>query len=250
MSTGNTHIRLTNVSLDVPVNIVNDLRTGGGWHSLLAASILRRPNRQFARILDKINLEMSSGDRIGLIGRNGAGKTSLLHVLTGAYRPTTGVCDIVGQRKALMNISLGLNPNATVYENIFLRGIASGMTTRQLRDHMEDIISFSELSEKLGSPLYTLSSGQRMRLAFSISTALPSEIVIMDEWIGAGDAHFIKRAKQRLLDRLQGSQIVVLASHNNSIIKEVCNRAVLLSKGAIVFDGSVSDTIERYGASA
>ncbi|MGO4836799.1 ABC transporter ATP-binding protein, partial [Rhizobiaceae sp. 2RAB30] len=234
------------VGLSVPLTVVDNASVASNWRELFLSSVLRRTTRRFASVLSGISLRIEKGDRVALIGRNGAGKTSLLHVLTGAYVPTTGSLDIQGRRKALMNISLGLNPNASVYENIFLRGVASGMSARQLHEHMDDIIEFSELSGKLGSPLYTLSSGQRMRLAFSISTAFPSDIMIMDEWIGAGDAHFIKRAKQRLLDRIAGSQIVVLASHNNQIVKEVCNRAVLMQEGSVVFDGGVAEALKKY----
>lgn len=241
-------IQLSRVSLDVPIRLVNSRRRSGDWLQVLVASLLERPERRFTRILNNISLTIRKGDRLGIIGRNGAGKTTLLHVLTGAYTPTVGSIEVTGRRKALMNISMGFNPNATVYENIFLRCIALGMTSAQTGQYVDDIISFSGLEAKLGVPLATLSSGQRMRLAFSISTALPSEIIIMDEWIGTGDAQFMERAKKRLLDRLEGTQIVILATHNNKIMRDVCNRAIVMSGGSIVFDGKVEEALLRYSA--
>ncbi|WP_165784585.1 ABC transporter ATP-binding protein [Zhengella mangrovi] len=240
-------IQLVNVSLKVPVSIANTSPPDAGWRQILRRSIFQRYRRQFNEILSDINLTIYSGDRIAFIGRNGAGKTTLLRMLTGAYAPTTGIIEKIGRSVSLMNISLGMNFQASVLENIYLRGTAFGLTQIQLTKAVKGILEFADLNDKIGAPLDTLSAGQRMRLAFAISTCYPADIVIMDEWIGAGDQYFLNKAKERLRSHIEGAQIVVLASHNNAIIREVCNRAIILEEGKLVFDGSVEDAIKVYG---
>ena len=157
---------------------------------------------------------INAGDRIGVVGNNGAGKTTLLRVLAGAYPPTSGTLERVGRISALTDISLGMDPEATGLENILFRLVFMGLTFAEARKLSPEIEEFSELGEHLKMPVHTYSSGMYLRLAFSISTAVNSEIIVMDEMISAGDAHFIAKAQRRLSELLQRVSIIVVATHD------------------------------------
>jgi lipopolysaccharide transport system ATP-binding protein len=233
------------VSLKLPVFRQKDSRPGS-WLSMLVNAAFKRPHREFRTILDDIDFEAHEGDRIGIVGRNGAGKSTLLRILAGAYQPTQGWLDMQGSRQALLNISLGFNGEATLKENIYLRGTAMGMRTAELMDLVEPVLDFAELAEKANERLKTLSSGQRMRLGFAIATAVQHDIMVMDEWIGAGDAAFITKAKDRMLGRVDGAKVVILASHNFQLMKEVCNKGLLIEQGRILHFGDIRATLREY----
>jgi lipopolysaccharide transport system ATP-binding protein len=233
------------LTLELPIFLQAD-RSARSWFSTLWGAAFDPPKREFRTILDDISFSAVEGDRIGIVGRNGAGKSTLLRVLTGAYQPTRGWLDIVGSRQALLNISLGFNGEATVRENVILRGTAMGLRTKQLRGLMEPVLDFAELGEKANHRLKTLSSGQRLRLGFSIATAVQQDIMIMDEWIGAGDASFIKKARDRMRGRVDGAKIVILASHNFSLLKEVCNKGLVMEAGKLEFFGGIDDSLKEY----
>ena len=238
-------VRVEHLTLDVPAYLQRE-RVATGWAGLFLGAAFDPPKREFRTILDDISFSAVEGDRIGIVGRNGAGKSTLLRVLTGAYQPTRGWLDIVGSRQALLNISLGFNGEATVRENVILRGTAMGLRTKQLRGLMEPVLDFAELGEKANHRLKTLSSGQRLRLGFSIATAVQQDIMIMDEWIGAGDASFIKKARDRMRGRVDGAKIVILASHNFSLLKEVCNKGLVMEAGKLEFFGGIDDSLKEY----
>lgn len=233
------------LTLELPIFLQAD-RSARSWFSTLWGAAFDPPKREFRTILDEISFSAVEGDRIGIVGRNGAGKSTLLRVLTGAYQPTRGWLDIAGSRQALLNISLGFNGEATVRENVILRGTAMGLRTKQLRELMEPVLDFAELGEKANHRLKTLSSGQRLRLGFSIATAVQQDIMIMDEWIGAGDASFIKKARDRMRGRVDGAKIVILASHNFSLLKEVCNKGLVIEAGRLEFFGGIDDSLKEY----
>lgn len=233
------------ITLELPVYLQEE-RSAKSWFSTLLGAAFDPPRREFRKILDDISFEAHEGDRIGIVGRNGAGKSTLLRVLTGAYQPTSGWIEEVGSKQALLNISLGFNGEATVRENVFLRGTAMGLRTAQLRDLVEPVLDFAELGEKANHRLRTLSSGQRMRLGFAIATALQSDIMVMDEWIGTGDAGFIQKARDRMRSRVSGAKIVILASHNASLMRDVCNKGLLIEAGRVEFAGPIKDTLAAY----
>lgn len=242
---GEAYLGLRNVSLEVPVFIQRD-REVKSWSQALLSATLRRPRREYRTLLSDITFEAWPGDRIGLIGRNGAGKTTLLHVLTGAYVPTTGEFGCVGQRQALINISLGFNPEATVRENVILRGTAMGVGFAELVELTDSILEFADLRSVANHRLATLSAGQRLRLGFAISTSVQHDIMLLDEWIGAGDAEFLTKARDRMLQRVEASKIMVLATHSNDLIKRVCNRGIVLERGRVEFVGSIGDALDHY----
>jgi lipopolysaccharide transport system ATP-binding protein len=238
-------IKVKNVCLDVPT-FEQQQPQGASWTRTLLGAVVARQKRQFRRLLEDITFTLTDGDRLALIGRNGAGKSTLLRVLTGAYVPTEGVLKVNGTRQALLNIKLGFNKQATLVENIYLRGTAMGIPTRRVRELVGPVLEFAGLEEKARDRLYTLSSGQRMRLGFAIATAVSQDIILMDEWLGAGDAAFVERARERMNDRVSGSKIVVLASHNSRLVKRICNKGMLLRDGRIQYFGDIEEALYTY----
>ncbi len=204
--------------------------------------------RVTVRALDKISLTLEHGDRVGLVGHNGAGKSTLLRVLAGVYEPTSGRIAMDGSVSPLFNSSPGLDPEDTGYENIMTCGLFLGMTRDEIARKTPDIEQFSELGEYLSLPCKTYSSGMLMRLGFAIATAIDPEILILDEGLGTGDARFAERAGQRIDALIERSSILVLASHSNSLIESMCNKAVLMDGGCIKAFGPVGEILETYAA--
>ncbi len=183
--------------------------------------------------LDNLSFSLESGDRLGLVGTNGAGKTTLLKVLYGIYEPTRGRVDVVGRTDALFNINLGFRKEASGRRNIVLRGLINGWNMSQINERMEEIIEFSELGDFIDLPLKTYSQGMAARLAFSVATALDPEILLMDEWIGAGDPEFQLKARRRMSLLAEKAGIIVLASHNHSLLQRTCNKILELESGQL-----------------
>jgi ABC-type polysaccharide/polyol phosphate transport system ATPase subunit len=196
--------------------------------------------------LRDISLELADGDRLGLIGHNGAGKSTLLRVLAGIYEPLTGRAQITGTVASLTDITMGMNMEATGYENIVLRGVFLGLQVKEVRGMIPEIEAFTELGEFLDLPLRTYSTGMLLRLAFAVTTAIVPEILIMDELIGAGDAAFVAKAKARLNQMIGNSRILVIASHDVETIRKFCNKAALMETGRIVRIGHVEEVISAY----
>lgn len=203
-------------------------------------------NNSKFRALNGINLNIQKGDRVGLLGQNGAGKSTLLRVIAKIYAPTSGSLHITGEISNLFDVNLGLNVEATGYENILNLGIMRGWSKQDAYSVVEDIESFTELGDFLKKPVCTYSTGMQMKLVFAVATARPPEIVLIDEIIGAGDARFMKKATQRIEDMVNQSHILVLTSHSNEIIKRFCNKVAILEKGKVIFFGDVTEGIETY----
>jgi ABC-type polysaccharide/polyol phosphate transport system ATPase subunit len=206
-------------------------------------------DRVLVRALDDLNFAIERGDRIGLVGANGAGKTTLLRVLAGIFEPTRGAVEINGRVSALLNVSVGLNPEATGRENILLRGMYMDMHPKQMREYADEIIEFTELGDYIDMPARTYSSGMMVRLAFAISTCVPPEILLMDEWLSAGDARFLAKAKRRMSDFVNRSSILVLASHSMDLLLEWCSMGIFLDHGRVVAVGPMADIVASYQAS-
>ncbi len=199
--------------------------------------------------LSDLNLDIGHGERLALIGANGAGKSTLLKVLAGIYQPTRGRMASSGRVSALLTSSVGLSPDATGRENIVIRGMYMDIHPRKVRGHIDEIVDFTELGHYIDMPVRTYSAGMVIRLCFAVATAFPPEILLMDEWLAAGDASFLAKARRRMETFVTGSSIVVLASHSLPLLREWCNRAALLEHGRIVADGLVDDVAQRYSRS-
>lgn len=239
------YLRAKNIGLDLPT-YTQEQRTIKASVGVLLQAAFQPPKRMMRTTLEGINFDLSPGDRLAIMGRNGAGKSTLLKVLVGAYPPTRGTLEVAGARQALLNLALGFNSEATLVENILLRGIAMGLKAKQANAIVDEVLGFAELKEKSGDRLRTLSSGQRMRLGFALATAVQHEILIMDEWIGTGDAGFVQKAQERIQSRVESAQIVVLASHNFTLMENVCNKAILLEGGSIMAAGKVSEVLAQF----
>lgn len=198
------------------------------------------------RALNQLNLEIHEGDRVALLGHNGSGKSTLLRALGGIYQPTRGEAIVEGKVGSLIDISLGINPEATGRENIFIRGALLGLTKREMISNLDDIIEFSELGKYIDMPVRTYSSGMHLRLAFSVSTVVRPEILLMDEWLSVGDESFRSKAEIRLKEIVSSTKILVIASHTRSLIENTCNRAVWLEHGTIKSQGTAVDVCTEY----
>ncbi|WP_102961344.1 ABC transporter ATP-binding protein [Mangrovicella endophytica] len=187
--------------------------------------------------LDGVSFDLEAGDRLGLVGTNGAGKTSLLKLLYGIFEPSGGRIERSGRVDALFNIQLGFRPEATGRRNIVLRGLINGWPRAEIDRRMDEIIAFSELGDFIDAPFKSYSQGMAARLAFAIATSFEPEILLMDEWIGAGDPAFQERARQRMEELVAQAGIIVLASHQHSLLKRTCNKILELESGTIKYFG-------------
>ncbi len=201
------------------------------------------------RALRDINLSLKSGDRVGLVGRNGAGKSTMLRVLSSVYEPTSGVIRSAGSISSLIDLMLGMDPEASGYEFIATRCVVMGISSRDAKALVPDIEEFTELGDYLHLPVRTYSSGMLLRLAFAVSTAVAPDILLMDEMIGVGDARFLDKARQRLETMMSKVRILVLASHSDPILKTFCNQGIWLNEGQIAMQGGIEDCLAAYHAS-
>jgi ABC-type polysaccharide/polyol phosphate transport system ATPase subunit len=242
-------IIVNNVNLDFPIyGTQRSLRralfrraTGGFIHEDRA-----QHHHLVVTALNDINFQLSDGDRLGLIGHNGAGKSSLLKVLAGVYEPTRGQVLVDGQITSLFELAPGMDMEDTGYETMITAGMLLGMTRTEIERKIPEIERFSELGEYMSLPVRTYSAGMMTRLGFSLATALEPEILLLDEGIGASDARFAERAGARLQEFVQHSAILVLASHSDDLIRSVCNKAALLEAGRIVEIGPVEKILAQY----
>lgn len=202
--------------------------------------------RVVVRALEDLSFSMRNGDRVGLLGHNGAGKSTLLRVLSGVYEPSAGSARIEGKVGSLIDISLGIDHEATGRENIYTRGALLGMTRATMRQHIDDIIEFSELGGFIDMPLRTYSTGMHLRLVFAVSTILRPDILLMDEWLSVGDEGFRHRAEARLTSMIEATQILVLASHSRELIMNTCNRVIWLEHGKIKMIGDPETVTNAY----
>lgn len=187
--------------------------------------------------LDNISFRLEEGDRLGVIGHNGAGKTTLLKVLAGIYEPDSGSIKVEGRISSMIDIGLGLDHHLTGRENVMNMGRTRGLMSKQISELLPGIIEFSGLGQFIDLPIKTYSSGMTTRLVFAVATSMEPDILLMDEWIGVGDHAFFNQATQRLNSVLERSRIMVLASHNFSLINSVCNKILVLEGGKQIYFG-------------
>ena len=244
------NINVKGVSLEYPV-----IDTERSFRKVLlqhtVGGIIGQNNREkkpHIRALTNLNISLKDGDRLGLVGHNGAGKTTLIKVLGGVLEPTSGSVEITGSTATLVTQGLGIDSEDTGYENIKICGLYLGMTPAEIEQKTKEIAEFTELGDFLHLPLKTYSTGMIVRLSFAITTAVQPEIMIMDEGIGAGDARFAKKAKERFDRMVDECKIMVLASHSTSLIHQMCNKAILMAHGEIVEEGSVDEILRAYDA--
>ena len=200
---------------------------------------------QFVQALDEISFSLKQGDRLGLVGHNGAGKTTLIRVLAGIYKPTRGSLRVVGRNVPMFDIGLGMDEEASGYENIRTRGLILGLSPEEIEERVPEIAEFAELGDYLELPIRTYSSGMLLRLVFSIAASIHGDIILMDEWIAVGDAQFRKKTHDRLQQITQRSGIVVLASHDFGLLRETCNLGLYLDGGRVRAFGALDDVLKE-----
>jgi ABC-2 type transport system ATP-binding protein/lipopolysaccharide transport system ATP-binding protein len=217
---------------------------GSGGHLATDAS-----QRITVEALRNISMNIQAGDRVALIGSNGAGKTTLLRVMAGIYEPVSGTVTSRGRISPMFDIGLGIDQEISGYENIRLRGLILGLRPDEIEERMQDIIDFTELGDYLDIPVRTYSSGMMTRLTFAVATCFAPEILLMDEWIMAGDAGFISKAEHRIQRFVEKASIMVLASHSQAICRRFCNRGIWMETGQVRAIGPIDDILDAYTAS-
>lgn len=244
------HIKITNATLDYPLYGMGPQMLSRKIISLASAGrISAGAKHQFVRSLDSINLDLSAGDRVGLIGGNGAGKTSLLKLVSKIYHPSAGRIEVDGMVTPMLGHGFGLDLEATGYENIIISGLMLGFSKKFILSKADEIAQFTELGNFINMPLKSYSAGMRARLSFAVSTCQQPEILAIDEGFGVGDASFFKKAQKRIQTYMDNASILILASHSDNLIKQFCNKALVLESGKIKFYGSVTEALEFYGES-
>jgi lipopolysaccharide transport system ATP-binding protein len=246
-ATGNARISIDGVSVSFPLYHGNARSLK---KLLFAAASGRlgqdRQKRVVVEALRDISFTLRGGDRLGLIGSNGAGKTTLLRTLAGIYEPVTGHVRVEGSLNALLDAGLGMNLDLTGRENIMLRGLYNGLTRPELEQLEEDVTAFAGLSDFVDLPVRIYSSGMVVRLGFALATAIRPQILLMDEWILAGDAQFLDRARVRLETMVRGADILVLSTHDSTIVRTWCSRVLWLDDGRIRADGPPDQVLADY----
>ena len=247
-----TRLALQNVSVSFPIYQSGSrslkkrlLFRGTGGHLASDAD-----HRIVVEALRNVSLSLKAGDRVALIGSNGAGKTTLLRVMAGVYEPFAGDVISSGRISPMFNISLGIDSEINGYDNIRLRGLILGLTASEIEERMPDIVEFTELGDYLDIPVRTYSSGMMTRLTFAVATCFSPEILLMDEWIMAGDAGFMSKAQHRVQSFVKQANILVLASHSLEICREWCSTAIWMERGEIKLQGDIETVLAAYSANS
>lgn len=230
------HISIRNLSIDFKIYGSNSLSLKKQILSHVTGGVIATDadDAVSVKALDNISLEISDGDRIGLIGHNGAGKSILLRAISGLHKPTGGSIRIEGTVGTLIDPAAGMDMEATGIENIYLRGYILGLNKREIHDIIDEIADFTELGNFLNLPARTYSAGMLSRLCFVIFTSIAPDILLIDESIGTGDAAFHKKANKRFNDLHHGAKILLLASHSADDIRLYCNKTIEFEKGSII----------------
>lgn len=241
-------IQFENVSIEFPIfNATGRSLTSSLLKVATGGLLDADPNgRVMVRALSNLSFEISEGERVGLVGHNGAGKSTMLRALSGAYYPSKGRVEVSGTVGSLIDISLGINPEATGRENIFIRGALLGLSKGEIKKQFAEIVEFSELGEFIEMPVRTYSAGMHLRLAFAVSTIVRPEILLMDEWLSVGDESFKQKAEERLTELVSSTKILVIASHSRELITSTCNRVIWLEHGKVKMDGPTSEVAPIY----
>lgn len=244
MSVFGIHIQNVSLKYDLHFDKTNNFK-----EAAINFLMRRRPTEQKKSVLlavDNLDLQIKEGDRLGIVGLNGAGKSTVLKLISGILKPTAGDLDVCGHVQPLIEIGAGFDPEFSGRENIYLNGYMLGFNKRQLKEKEREIIEFSELGEFIDTPVKYYSSGMSVRLAFTIATMIEPEILVIDEMLGAGDAAFIHKARRRMDELIGKAKIIVIVSHDLSLISGLCNRILVMDHGKKAFEGSTQEGLEAY----
>lgn len=239
------HIDINHIDMFYPSNIYNATTLK---QELFARLRLEKKKEILKDVhaLKNLDLHFKAGERVGVIGRNGSGKSTLLKTIAGVYPVENGSIEVEGQIKALFDLVLGFDMESTGRENIMYRGLLLGATPDEIREKTQEIIDFSELGDFIDYPIKSYSSGMLVRLAFSVSTSLPGQILLLDEVIAAGDIKFMGKAQNRMMELIDEAEIMVFVTHNLQMAQEICNRVILLNNGVLLDDGKPEEVVQHY----
>jgi ABC-type polysaccharide/polyol phosphate transport system ATPase subunit len=198
------------------------------------------------RALDDINLDIQYGHVLGVIGTNGAGKSSLMRCVAGILPPSQGRIEVYGSVSTLLALGVGFNPSMSGRDNVFLGGLAAGMSREEIAGNFEGIAEFSELGDAIDAPMRTYSSGMYARLAFSVAAVVRPDILIIDEALSTGDAKFKEKSLNRVKELRSDDRALILVSHAMQTLRETCNDVAWLHKGQLVQRGEPNAVIDAY----
>jgi ABC-type polysaccharide/polyol phosphate transport system ATPase subunit len=241
-------IDLRSVSVEFPIYNMNARSIKKDFLRLATGGTITEDTKQrvIIRALTNLNLTLEHGDRVGIIGHNGAGKSTLLRLLATIYEPTYGDIKIDGHVSPMLDLMQGIEAELTGFENITLRGTLLDLDQKEIRQRTQEIAELTGLGDYLAMPMRTYSAGMRVRLAFAISASVNPEILLIDEIFNAVDAEFMQTAQRKLASLLGQSSIVVMANHSEEIIREFCNKAILLEHGKLKYFGDVKEALRIY----
>jgi ABC-type polysaccharide/polyol phosphate transport system ATPase subunit len=196
--------------------------------------------------LRDVSLRAERGEALGLVGRNGSGKTTLLRLVSGIFKPTSGRIAVGGRVGSLLELGAGFHPDFTGRENVYLNGSIHGLSRRQIREVMDEIVAFAELERFIDFPVRTYSSGMYMRLGFSVAAHIDADVLLLDEVFAVGDEDFQRKCFGKIAEFKRRGGTIVFVSHDARAVERLCDRAVLLRQGEVAFDGPTRDAIARY----
>jgi lipopolysaccharide transport system ATP-binding protein len=216
------------------------------WPILLADEMdITKADNVFWALRD-LDIEIRRGEAVGIVGKNGSGKSTLLKLLARVTEPSTGFAEVTGQVGSLLEVGTGFHPELTGRQNLFLNGSILGMSHQQILRRFDEIVSFAEVEQFIDTPVKHYSSGMYMRLAFSVAAHMECDILIVDEVLAVGDAHFQRKCLARISSELKSGKTVLFVSHNTQTIMQVCTRCVLFENGRLIEDGLPQQVVESY----
>nr|WP_127145222.1 ABC transporter ATP-binding protein [Pelagibacterium montanilacus] len=246
------HVNFNAVSVDFPIYSAYGRSLKRSMLSLATGGKIGLTNedRISVKALDSVSFSLKAGDKLGVIGHNGAGKTTLLRVAAGVFEPTFGALETVGRVGGLYDLTLGMDMEATGYENIRVRGMLLGLTRREIDAKTDEIAEFTELGDYLYLPIRTYSSGMLLRLGFAVTTSVDLDILLMDEWISVGDESFQRKSEARMKEIVGRSGILILSAHTLGLIEDVCNKCLWLEHGRAREFGETKSVLDLYRKAA
>ncbi|MBW3560138.1 MAG: ABC transporter ATP-binding protein [Proteobacteria bacterium] len=245
-----TSLELFGVTLDYPVYSVSAKSLRSSVMNLAVGGRLMKDQSDTAvvRALTNIAFKIEEGDRLAIIGHNGAGKTTLLKVIAGIYEPTEGVVDVKGRLTSMISVGLGMDPEASGIQNIYNMALMRLVRKSVIKERIPSIVEFAELGAFINLPVRTYSAGMVARLNFGVATELDADILVLDEWMGAGDAAFHDKAAKRMERFVASAKMIVVGTHNLGLVRDVCNKVCVLDGGRMSYFGPVEEYFERLAA--
>lgn len=239
-------IKVDNVSMRFNLGIEKDKSFKTIFIRMFKGKKKNQKKKQEFWALKDVSFEIEKGDVLGIIGSNGAGKSTLLKVVSGVMKPTKGKVEVSGVISPMIELGAGFDGELTARENIYLNGAILGYSKSFLDSKFDEIVEFSELKEFLDVPVKNFSSGMVAKLAFSISTIVDPEILIVDEILSVGDIKFQEKSKNKMMSMIQGGTTVLFVSHSLDAIRELCNKVIWLDHGKIVEMGNTKEICDKY----